>query len=247
MAINRPDLKYDDKRHAYTLDGEKLLGVSTVAKIGEDNIWGVASAWAFRIGYEGAVDVFNEANEWFPHTKDGMREELKQRRKTPWHNRDKAAKRGTAIHDALEHLAQKGEVPILEQFPKAEQGYVQALCRWYVDYRPEFVATEVQVVSEKHGFAGRYDVRAYLDEKLTLIDLKTSKRVYPTSHFVQLAGYELASQEMGYDPTDAQYILRVDKGGSYEMVRSIAILDDFLACLATAKAIERIKKDAQNS
>jgi hypothetical protein len=240
--IRRPNVEYDDAKHVYTLNGEKLFGVSSVAKIGED-AWGPASWWGWKVGYEGAIEVFYSDYKW--ETEDlkpeTMREELKARKLTPNHKRDKAAKRGTAIHDALEVLAQKGEVPILEQFPEEEQGYVKGLCSWYLDYKPEFVATEVQVVSEEYGFAGRYDVRCKIGDELALVDLKTSKRVYPLSHFVQLAGYELASVEMGYPPTDAQYVLRVDKDGSYEFVRSVCYGQDFLDYLAASKAIKRIK------
>lgn len=253
--IRRPPVEYNDKKHTYMLNGEKLAGVSSIAKIGDLDVWGVASAWAFRIGYEGAFDVV--ANEsgciQLLHgqtidTKDELRELLKAKKLTPWSKTKKAQQRGTAIHDALEALAQKGEVPSLEDFPAAEHGYVQALCRWYLDYQPEFVATEVQVVSEKHKFAGRYDLRCKLvdprenlADKLCLIDLKTSKRVYPTTHFPQLAGYELASREMGFPSTDAQYVLNVREDGSYDLVRSKATTEDFLAYLAAFRAIQRIK------
>jgi hypothetical protein len=246
MSVRRPNVVFNEKSHTYTLDGKRLLGVSSVAKIGEQDTWGVASAWAWRIGYEGAVEVLKDCHEIFPYTKEEMREELKRRRLTPWHKRDSAARRGTAIHDALEHLAQHEDVPVLENFPENERGYVRALCRWYVDYRPSFEATEVQVVSEKYGYAGRYDVRAIgpwqipsmpFATELALIDLKTSKSVYPTSHFPQLAGYELASVEMGFQPTDAQYILRVGRDGEYEFVRSTATAEHFLAFLDAQRAI----------
>lgn len=248
--IRRPDVIYDDAKHTYELNGKKLLGVSSIAKVGEDS-WGPASWWGWRVGYEGALEILDPVPHDHQWSAEDLRAELKRQKKTPNHVRDKAAKRGTAIHDALEHLAQKNEVPILEQFPKEEQGYVQGLCRWYLDYRPSFVATEVQVVSEKHGFAGRYDIRARFSKDgpatipkcgaLCLIDLKTSKRVYE-SHFAQLAGYEIASVEMGYPATDAQYVLRVDRDGSYEFVRSPAIVDDFLARLQLAKSMNRLKE-----
>lgn len=261
--INRPDLEYNDKKHEYRLNGEKLLGVSTVAKIGDTDIWGVASAWAFRIGYEGAHELLLPSldNEAHHPTADELREELKQARKTPWHKTDDSKDRGNAIHSALEKLAQEGVVPVLTDYPESQRGYIQALCKWYLDYRPSFEATEVQVVSEKHLFAGRYDIRASIPaamllkhEKitqeeseagppawLTLDDLKTGKYVYPTTQFPQLAGYELAGVEMGYTPTDAQYILNVHDDGSYDFERSTATAEHFLAYLAAQRAILDIK------
>src|SRR5271170_1130947 len=106
--IERPNVIYDDKKHTYELDGVKLDGVSTVAKIGETEIWGVASAWAFRIGYEGAYDVLTDSAEWAgtpnpniyaQQGKDALREALKQARKTPWNKTDEAKDRGNAIHE----------------------------------------------------------------------------------------------------------------------------------------------------
>lgn len=251
MSIQRPDVHFDEKTHTYTLDGKRLLGVSSISKLGEDS-FGPASWWGWKVGYEGALEV---ATNWRDQREDELtpellRDVLKSLKKTPNHVRDSAAKRGTAIHDALETLAQTGVVPTLEQYPEHEQGYVKALCSWYVDYRPQFVATEVQVVSEEHGFAGRYDIRcrlyheAHPSGELALVDLKTSKRVY-TSHEVQLAGYELASVEMGFAPSDAQYVLRVDQDGSYEFARSHATVLDFLARVNLAKQIKAHKERAK--
>lgn len=165
--IDRPNLQYDDKSHTYRLNGEKLLGVSTVSKLGDTEAWGVASAWSFRLTYEGVVDLLAEGYEIT--TKDDLREALKRTKRTPWHTVGDAKDRGNAVHEALENLAQKNEVPILENFPEAQRGYVQGLCKWYLDYRPVFLATEIQVVSEKHLFAGRYDmiVEIEIDDEQT--------------------------------------------------------------------------------
>ena len=74
-----------------------------------------------------------------------------------------------------------------------------------------------------------------------LVDLKTGKRCYPTSQFPQLAGYELASVEMGYPPTDAQFILNVKNDGSYEFAQSVAEPEHFLAFLSAQRAILDLK------
>lgn len=254
--IQRPGLEYNDKKHEYRLNGEKLLGVSTVAKIGDTDIWGVASAWAFRIGYEGAFDIIRDKDLGLdaPLTKDDLREALKRARKTPWHKTDESKDRGNSIHAALESLAQNNVVPVLEDYPEAQRGYIRGLCAWYVDYRPSFEATEVQVVSEKYLYAGRYDMRCIIETgnitcpvELLLVDLKTGKHVYGTTQYVQLAGYELASVEMGYTPTDSQYILNVKEDGTYEFAKSCATPDDFLAYLAAHRVIQRIKKEAKDA
>jgi hypothetical protein len=199
-----------------------------------------------------------------------LRNALKARGQTPWTTRDKAADRGTWVHDILEQLAQEDEVPTakdIESYSEEIRGHVRAVIAWYLDYRPTFVATEVQVTSAEHGFAGRYDIRCMvpvhklrdhldcgrlrdLDEidggpdfvsALCLVDLKTSKDVYPEQHFPQLSGYELASVEMGFPPTDAQFVLQTRPDGTYQFKRSWSVPEDFLAYLGALKAIRRIQ------
>ena len=278
-TINRPETEFTP--HEYTLKGEKLYGISTVSHVGgaEDD-FGVGSAWGFRIGYEGAWDVIakrleSDFGEPLPPTKDALREALKDAKLTPWDTRDEAAERGTWVHDVLEELAQHGDVPDLDRYVNPVRGHVLSILRWYTIYQPLFVATEVQVTSEAHHFAGRYDIRclmkasqlvplfdkhtspqaerirtlAELDDKaLSLVDLKTSKKVIPTKHFVQLSGYDLAGVEMGFDPTDAQFILLSHEDGSpATLAASWSQPGDFLAYLEALKVMRRIKdEDPEN-
>jgi hypothetical protein len=278
-TITRPETGFDGASHTYSMKKwEEVLGVSTVAKVGEDEAFGIASAWGFRVGYEGVHDLLKPGM-----TKDELRDRLKKRGLTPWSSKKKAADRGTWVHDVLEALATDGTLPDLSKAPEERKGHAQGVLKWFVDYRPEFVATEVQVSSEQHGFAGRYDIRCLIEgtrigtkqpdnpkwcvgcsadpdnmvdqpccgcnetQSLCLIDLKTSKGVYPTSHFPQLAGYELASVEMGFPQTAAQFVLNTHPDGTYDFVRSLATGEDFLAYLAAARAIRGIKTRVKES
>ena len=98
-AIDRPEVVFEAIEHEYRLNGEKLAGVSSVAKIGgADDAWGIASAWGFRVGYEGALEALpemigSEAAVMLPEHQDQLREELKRRNLTPWAKRDAAADR----------------------------------------------------------------------------------------------------------------------------------------------------------
>jgi hypothetical protein len=271
VPIDRPDVKFEPTAHTYSTDGRDLLGVSTVAKIGGvEDTWGIASAWGFRIGYEGSYDLYLQQVLQQCDTKDDLRSELKKRGLTPWSKRDKAAERGTWVHDTWEQLAQDGTVPDLDSMPEEVREHVRAILRFHLEYRPTYIATEVQVTSTKHGFAGRYDIRCLIDVKkiapklvdhdtpqanrvnamlaykpdeqaLCLIDLKTSKGVYPLTHFPQLAGYEGAGLEMGFPSTDAQFVLNTHPDGTYELVASWAQYDHFLAYLGATKAIHRLR------
>lgn len=163
--------------------------------------------------------------------------------------KDSAADRGTNVHDALEEWAKTGRKPIAGEFPESEMGYVQGLVEFLQDADPEPVRTEVMVGSVEHGFAGRYDLELRFNEPKKvrrtpkrawhdipagtyLVDFKSSKGVYPSTHFRQLAAYEAARVECGYEPTDAQYVLNANGEGSYAFVKSTAKLADFLAVLS---------------
>ncbi len=279
-VVNRPETEFEPVEHVYQVEGEDVLGVSSVAKIGgAEESFSIGSAWGFRIGYEGAYDVL-DGTPYSVGGKDDLREELKKRGLTPWSKRDKAAERGTAVHDVLERLAQNtADIPShseIEAMPEGERGHVRSLLCWYLHYRPSFVATEVQVASRDHRFAGRYDIRARINARrllpcidplrddaqaerireiaagldegaysaLGLIDLKTSKRIYPETHFPQLEGYEGGSVEMGFPATDFRAVLNTNEDGSFDPVRDFAIswstYDDFLAFAEALRAIRRI-------
>lgn len=160
-----------------------------------------------------------------------------------------AQDRGTRVHAALEDWIDRGKVPNPSEFPKRERGYVRGLTKWLIDWQPSFQFSELMVGSAVHGFAGRLDTVARIPisslpagelEKLpagvgdghVMLDLKTSKGVYPRSHFRQLAGYELAAVECGFEPTVAQGILRVGEAGDYEVKWSVGKPQHFLNCLA---------------
>jgi hypothetical protein len=180
------------------------------------------------------------------------------------HVRDLAGERGTSAHDAFEAFCETGVVPSPTAFPETERGYVQGLVRFIEDSTMEGGESEVMVGSWKHLFAGRYDRWTHLsgslvsnikrdkegavtgldherwDGERTLLDLKTSKGVYP-NHYIQLEAYEGAGVECGYEATDERAVVHVTADGLYQVKRSQACYDDFLKVLAVHKAMKAIK------
>lgn len=276
-VINRPETNFDGASHKYTktATGDVLYGVSTVAKIGEaEDSFSIGSAWGFRIGYEGVnqllLDSVPELAWGDPYD---LRKELQARGLTPWATRDEAALRGNWAHDLLEALATDGTINIdrMQRANDERQGHARAILNWFIKYRPRFVATEVQVTSDTHNFAGRYDIRCIIDAKrllyfadelklndqqrevireyadrgvwpLCLVDLKTSKSIYPTSHYVQLEGYELAGVEMGFPPTDLRLVLNTRPDGTFRFEAGYAKPEHFLVYLEALKAIRYLKE-----
>lgn len=68
--------------------------------------------------------------------------------------RDDAADRGRRIHEAAEQLELFGEGAHVDDDIAP---YVQQYRRWRTLYRPEFLATEMTVISRKWGYAGTLD------------------------------------------------------------------------------------------
>lgn len=305
-VVDRPIVDFDAIEHAYKVEGVDVLGVSSVAKIGgADDAWGIASAWGFRVGYEGTWDLLDallgDANPW--PTKDDLRAALKERKLTPWDTKDKAAERGSWVHDLLEDLGQSGDVPDMKAFAEKHgaeaAGHAKSVLRFFLHFRPSFVGMEVQVASREHGFAGRYDVRCLIDARrlvpcldpvrrdyqaerireiarvadelelpmsgfgdrfvrgacaLCLLDLKTSKSIYPTSHFPQLEGYEGAGVEMGFPATDARVVLNTWPTGEHhpawtlengegDLRISWSTYEHFVTFLGALRSIKAIKAD----
>lgn len=157
---------------------------------------------------------------------------------------DSAAKRGTAIHTVLEHWIDRGIVPNLDAYDKSWQGYVRALAAFLMSARPTFLESEMIVGSPALGVAGARDTVLVLrDPKRgrALIDLKTSKGVYPSSHFRQLTAYDRLGVECGEEPTDSQGILRVGPDGSWEIqwLQDFGTSDFFWGAFKNALAAAR--------
>lgn len=179
------------------------------------------------------------------------------------HVRDEAADRGQSVHDALERWAATGEFPDPQEYPPWEQGYVIAMGRFLTDM-PSLEPTEVELIvgSKEHGFAGRLDLRATTSQEhvvvtktypksppktlrvppgLYTLDCKTSADVFP-EHALQLAAYEGAAVEGGWDATDGQFVLHCGSDGRYQARRSRSTLEDFLAVKAANEALRRAEE-----
>ncbi len=166
--------------------------------------------------------------------------------------RDKGGARGTAVHEALSLYCSERRVPNLSDFSDEARGYVQAACDWLLTVAPEPLIVERIVGSPKHGFAGRFDLIAWIpnipggllsESKRTLIDFKTSANagLYPESH-IQLAGYQLAFEECGIEPVDRAIIVSLDPDGFWKTTECKASAEDFLSVLEMQKRLSMLKK-----
>ena len=108
-----------------------------------------------------------------------------------WENackvRDKAANRGTLVHEISEDLL-NGEELTLDAGPEIIKR-VMCLEQWYDDYQPEIIMQEIMLAFPGIRFAGRFDILARIDNKNVLIDIKTGN--YYKSHDLQASMYKI--------------------------------------------------------
>lgn len=209
------------------------------------------------IGIQGCHTLATKGYDLTAHTPWEIGQEFRTRKLTVRDHMMRAADRGTGVHKGLEDYFDHGKVPVLAEYPKEHHGYVRGLSKFFTTFQPELVASEVQVLSVEHGFAGTFDIEAYIRARVEdvkgrrllvpdassrlfmLGDLKTSKYVYPTSHFAQLEAYEKGRIENGRQPTDIRAVLHVTADGFMQLVPSDFTFDDFLRLKASAEVVER--------
>jgi hypothetical protein len=193
---------------------------------------GALGAWeAFHRGY---VDGTQIPAEWLHAVRaNSLGMEAK---------REAGADRGTAVHRVLEFWAREQTIPNLADFDASVSGYVQGLCAWLLAANPQPTSIERCVGSREHRYAGRMDLRATIDKRDTIIDLKTSKagRAYPEAH-IQAMAYSLADVECGSPVPQEILIVAVGEDGGFEQVTCEAEAGDWLNVLGAYRSMARLK------
>lgn len=166
----------------------------------------------------GATTVINLYGENKGALMGWMRKECLAGR-DPYKVRDSAADIGTVAHALVEehiHRALGDEefkaLERLEYSPLtmevAERAF-NAFFHWEKNANIEYLETELQLTSKEFKYGGTIDIVAKLNGELTIIDLKTSKGVYP-DHKIQIGAYRnLYAENRGEVPK--AFILQLSK------------------------------------
>jgi hypothetical protein len=201
-------------------EGVQVPGVTTV--LGSSLGWKTPGLihWAWKLGMEG---------------KDYKAE------------RNRAADAGTLAHACAEaRITGKPLPPIPEEHRAKVEGSVAAFDAWRAESKIDLVASEVALVSEKHGYGGCIDAVGVLGGAAQLVDFKSSKDLYP-DQIVQAAGYSHLWTEAHPDlPIQGCHILRWGPEGDFHhhslSATSIAAgWQVFLACLSIYQLRKSVK------
>jgi hypothetical protein len=146
---------------------------------------------------------------------------------SPWRKSQRAANRGTTIHEWLQARVRGTTLPPVEGEAAL---YVQAAEAWYERFQPQAIHTEVTLFSD--GYAGTADAILEIDDQVWLVDYKTSSGLYPEVA-LQLSALATCDtlQEAGHEAQNAPAIdrvaaVRIGTDGDWEMRE----VEDVRAC-----------------
>jgi hypothetical protein len=175
----------------YDINGNKLASVTTIISDCTDKS-GALTQWAA-----------NQAVEWIRQNTDGTwtEEDLDNARFNFRDISKEALGIGSEVHDAVEHYLKTGKERKLE-IPESISAFV-AFLEWQDSVHLEVIETE-KTVNGKY-YAGTLDLLAMVNGVRTIVDIKTSKAIYPDYRY-QIAAYRATQNNV-----DGSGILRLDK------------------------------------
>lgn len=128
---------------------------------------------------------------------------------------NRAAQRGTAVHNAIENYIKFG----IEDIPPEHEGYFKAFLKWFEEHNVVPYGTEIKLYHKGLMYAGTADMAASVDGIDTLVDFKTSASVSKMLGGVQLEAYDRALASHDSEMKFGQkLILHLKKDGKYEVV-----------------------------
>lgn len=127
---------------------------------------------------------------------------------------DKAARRGTAVHNAIENFIEFGIMDIATEYA----GYMHGFREWYQKQKPEPVVTEQKIYHKFLRYAGTVDFISRTESGLVkLTDFKATAAFNRTLCGVQLEAYYRALESFGIHIDEAS-ILHLSKDGTFKEI-----------------------------
>lgn len=205
--------------HYLLIEGKwvRVPGVSTISKVLEWDAADRLMGWAVKqqaqylaenlqvhegkpiLLSDGAVIEFSPAN---------LAALIKAAKARPKETQAAAGDLGTRVHGLIEAFLKTNIMPAVVQ--KDEQPAWAAWMEWYEMHLPKVFASELHVGSIRNEFAGILDIGAIMGDDKYILDIKTTREIYP-SHLCQVGGYALAYEEQTGEKINFGVILRLDK------------------------------------
>lgn len=207
-------LKNRVHQHYYLKDGTEVCGVTTI--IGQlDKPF--LLRWAYNLAVQGI--------KYFEVT-------------------EKSKNIGTLVHHMIECEITDKKVKeenlndfTIDEINSAKRSF-ELFKKWIFssNHDIEIIGSEMQMVSEKHGYGGTIDMLIKLDGKLTLLDVKTGSGIYPEMTY-QLSAYRQLHDENYKNKIQKVLILHINHEKldyteyNYELKELDYLFEGFLALL----------------
>lgn len=233
------ELSYNDDDHSYRVDDKVAYGVTSITDVLHKP---ALMYWAINCGIEHLED------NWEPGEEDEVsKKELLEKAKYAHKDVSKnATDVGDLFHDWAEHYFDPNKKTKGEPKNENLKNSVEALLKWVKEHDIEVIDTEKKVFSKKYFYAGTLDLVANIDGKLTILDFKTSKRIYD-DYLMQVAAYSQAYKEECEEPEQSAF-LRVGKNKPDFEYKTVEDTSKHLKGFLGAKALYEWEQDikAQN-
>ena len=231
------ELEFNEAKHQYSHEGEFVPAVTSVLSttIAKQQF---LMPWAVKMGAEWFGDMVKPAQqqsvkEHHYTFKDNMTaEDVATGIKKAYRQKSAGAiDLGRRVHEWCEQAILwklgKAEVPSMPEEEPAVNA-INAFRDWVKSNEVEWLAAEQRVYSRKHNYAGTVDAVAHVNGEFSVIDFKTSTRIYE-EYYLQVAAYSKCVEDIYGDPVDSAYILRFDKeSGKLDADMSSNIEVDFI-------------------
>ncbi len=169
-----------DGVRTYTIDGQDYPSVTTILKVVNKpglNYWITSNAVKAALKLRDSPQADKHVGK---NAKDAPKRVLSE-----------AIQRGIRVHKFAEAY-------VTEEPLEPTDGYEEAVEKFFMDYMPHPMLTEVTVYNPLYVYAGTADLVARINGDTWLIDYKTSKKMYPEMH-LQVSAYAHCPYYLGYD------------------------------------------------
>lgn len=198
-------VNFEPKSHTYEVEGQLFTGVTTILNVMNK---------PFLMFWYAKMTAEEVKGKWTEIKKITKKEDFDKlvdlAKSAATRKADKAKDIGHQVHAWIEQYITDQDM----ELPEDEQvlACIRQFLKWNKGRKVKWLASEAIVASMKHRFAGTVDALCEVDGKLTVLDFKTSSMI-SDDYALQLAGYQIALEEMGIN-IEQRAIVRVPKDGS---------------------------------
>ena len=218
-------------RHMYYVDGKRKTGVTTALNIKDKS--NALMSWQREEVMKFLLPTIKAGKKI---TKELLVTALYESNKT----KDKAADLGSVIHEWCEAYInhqidpKKHPMPEMPEDANVQVGATSFL-EWVDNHKVKFISSEQVFYSKKHDYIGTGDIKAHVDGKLCLCDIKTGNGLY-NSVRAQTAAYAKADEEESGVKYDGRWAIRLSKETEDEYLARMALKNEIRGLLGQKPA-----------